>query len=775
MAGKFPHIADTNFPNAGNVDVYKYANNLDYSRYDTMQMTITVMNVPWDMGEAHVGQRTVSGIGNIVAFGSKAERDSWFNSVPANEKYVFETKFRKFHAQDEIKLPIPFDVAAQFNYCLIEYTPVPGSMPYLEYEKASGQLKWFYFIRSVESDSPNSTIAHIKRDTWQTYIYDVNITHMILEQGHAPVSVSNVDAYLADPVNNNEWITTPDVNFGEASQVKYEKAVILNSGNMYAVIVSTASPHGYFGSKADNDWQTPANSYYSTQGAESLAMFAVPVDSLHSLLAAIDANAPQFKQTVQGVFIVSDKLLTVGDTFTFCGVTCHYIGATQKALQVIDFDKSQFGYESRYEHLAKLYTAPYAYLEISGEDGRIVTVNVEDCAGSLTLNATLSLSWPWINIDGFISGIGKGTRHELTFKNISDHTFAYSGRWYGSLRSWNVPVYAVVQSGRVNNDYATHYNRRLETATADNNAANITANNALAVAANNSTTANSNAANSDGVAAGNYKIGADCAWDLGVTNAGYSADLESNAVAATNNNINAAAGAISTVTSVAAQALTGNVAGAVTTGINGAVSTGAGWATSNASINVAMTNLTSVYNQTVASANGKKVESVNYNLSATDIQNSLATQNTAVSNNLNTGVATNNANLTQTNATNSVNSQVAQAAIGAPAVFGNWEGGQTGTTRPQALFANIVTQSKGAIRQAGDHFLRFGYALNQAWDFDGFNLMPKFTYWKCSDIWVEGLQVPDEYMDEIRFFLLGGVTIWRDPADIGRTSIYDNV
>lgn len=775
MAGKFPHIADTNFPSVGNVDVYKYANNLDYSRYDTTQMRITVMNVPWDMGEAHVGQRTIEGIGNIVAFGSKAERDSWFDSVPANQKYVFETKFRKFHAQDEIKLPIPFDVAAQFNYCLIEYTPVPGAQPYLEYEKASGQLKWFYFIRSVESDSPNTTIAHIKRDTWQTYIYDVNITHMILEQGHAPVAVSDVDAYLADPVNNNEWLTTPDVNFGEASQVKYENAVVLNDGNMYAVIVSTASPHGYFGTKAANDWQTPANSYYSSQGAESLSMFAVPVDSLHGLLAAIDANAPQFKQSIQGVFIVSDKLLTVGDTFTFCGITCRYIGATQKALQVIDFDKSQFGYESRYEHLAKLYTAPYAYLEISGEDGKIVTVNVEDCAGVLTLNATLSLSWPWINIDGFISGIGKGARHELTFKNISDRTFAYSGRWYGSLRSWNVPVYAVVQSGRVNNDYATHYNRRLETTTADNNAANTTANNAVSVAANNAVAATTAAANTTGAGYTDAKLRTDVQYDIGNSNAAFAAERDSLAVASTNNDAQALAGGVNTVVGAVSQGLTGNVAGAVTTALTGGVSTGVNWQTANASITVSQSNNENVYNQAVTSAYGKQDSAIWFTDTSTELNNSTMLSNTATNNNAATSVANNNAALMQTNATNSVNSQVAQAAIGAPAVFGNWEGGQTGTTRPQALFANIVTQSKGAIRQTGDHFLRFGYMLNQAWDFTTFNLMPKFTYWKCSDIWVEGLQVPDEYMDEIRFFLLGGVTIWRNPADIGRTSIYDNV
>lgn len=775
MADRFPHISDTNFPNVSNVDVYKYRNNLDYSRFDSVQMKITVMNVPWDMGEAHVGQRTITGIGNIVKFEDKAARDAWFDSVPNNKKFVFDTKFRKFHSEDEIKLPIPFDVAAQFNYCLIEYTQVPNPESPLLYERECGQLKWFYFIRSVESESPNTTIAHIKRDTWQTYIYDVNITHMILEQGHAPVSASSVDAYLADPVNHNEWITTPDVNFGEAAQVKYENSVVLNSGNMYAVIASTSTPRGEFGTKSGNTWKTPANPSYAMQGNLSLYAFAVPAANVRTLLSNIDSTHPQFKQTIQGIFFVSDTLLTLGEEFTFCNVTCYMAGASQQSIQIIDFDKSQFGYEKKYEHLAKLYTAPYAYLEISGEDGKIITVNIEDCAGSLTLDAYLSIAWPWINIDGFISGIGKGTRHSVTFKNINTHTISYSGRWYASLRKWDIPIFAVVQDADTHNDYSTHYDRLTETTVAGNNATNTTTNNGYVTATNTSVTNSQNAANTAGAGTSNIKIQNDYSADLAVATAGYEADIKSNAVATSNNNIMAAAGAATTLTSVAANALTGNIAGAVTSGINGAVNTGASWATSNASLGIALTNINTMYNANLTQMSVKNQNSQSYNDDATDIQNNLATTITTKNNTLNTNVANANAALIRSNASVSTSNQKKQAAIGAPQIFGSWENGQNSITRPQALFANIVTQSKGVIRQTGDHFLRFGYMLNQAWDFKTFNLMPKFTYWKCSDIWVEGLQVPDEYMDEIRFFLLGGVTIWRNPDDIGRTSIYENV
>jgi hypothetical protein len=92
-----------------------------------------------------------------------------------------------------------------------------------------------------------------------------------------------------------------------------------------------------------------------------------------------------------------------------------------------------------------------------------------------------------------------------------------------------------------------------------------------------------------------------------------------------------------------------------------------------------------------------------------------------------------------------------------------------------ALFANIVTQSKGAISCAGDEMLRYGYMLDKQWSFDGnWNVGRYFTYWKLKDFWVSNLNVPDMYMDKIRFFLFGGVTVWRNPADIGNRSIYEN-
>lgn len=90
MSKKFPHLSNNEsaFPNVSNVDVFKYDNKMDYERFDAPQMRITVCSVPWDMGEAHVGNRTISGIGNVVYFDSPEKRDEWFSKIPDRKSVV---------------------------------------------------------------------------------------------------------------------------------------------------------------------------------------------------------------------------------------------------------------------------------------------------------------------------------------------------------------------------------------------------------------------------------------------------------------------------------------------------------------------------------------------------------------------------------------------------------------------------------------------------------------------------------------------------------------
>lgn len=90
---------------------------------------------------------------------------------------------------------------------------------------------------------------------------------------------------------------------------------------------------------------------------------------------------------------------------------------------------------------------------------------------------------------------------------------------------------------------------------------------------------------------------------------------------------------------------------------------------------------------------------------------------------------------------------------------------------------NVRTQSKSAIAQAGDAMLRFGYALHRVWDMaNGLHYGKRFTFWKAEDIWInEGNGLAGNAVNTIGDIFLKGVTVWRDPDEIGRVSIYDNI
>ena len=179
---------ESDFPHISNVNTYKYDNNFDYGRFDAPQMELMLCTVPWDMGEAHIGNRTISGIGNVVFFESKEDRDAWFAAIPDTECYRFETKFKELHRSNQIDVAIPFDVAAKFNYLVVDYNLFANDDSPVMYEKPDGLRRWFWFVREVEFISPNTTKLHLLNDAWQTFIYDLNVSGMMLERGHAPLA-----------------------------------------------------------------------------------------------------------------------------------------------------------------------------------------------------------------------------------------------------------------------------------------------------------------------------------------------------------------------------------------------------------------------------------------------------------------------------------------------------------------------------------------------------------------------------------------------------------
>lgn len=773
---------ESDFPHIDNVNTYKYDNGFDYGRFDAPQMELMLCTVPWDMGEAHIGNRTISGIGNVVYFETKEERDAWFDAIPDDECYRFTTKFKELHRSLEIDVPIPYDMCAKHNYLRVKYNKLANDNSPVMYEGEDGLREWFWFVREVEFLAPNTTRLHLLDDAFQTWIYDINVSGMVLERGHAPMFAIKADEYLNNPIEKNEYLLTDDVNFGEASQVSHIDAVAFNSGEMYACVATTANPQGDWGLKSDGNWHVPTKPYYTANSVPSVFVFAVETSKLNPLLSTATTYYPQFKQTIQAVFFASENMITLGDPFTFAEQTCYALTSSRKTIEFCDLEKSMFGYSQKYADIAKLYTSPYAHIEVTDENGNVDIVKIEDTTGTINISAMFSIAYPFITLNTHLLGVGGNAYKSITFKNMSTRSFGVSGQWYETLRMWNIPTFAVVLSPAKEYDYSSHFDRRqavVDYTAAQNNAnasANtITANAALAIAANSAITARSNtSANTSASITTTHNTA-----QASINNTAIAGSADSTIAAnEMQGTVGAVSSAITGATSAITSAATGNIGGAVSGIVSGIV--GAGSTMANMTIANGLTASQAAIQQNTNTQNSYSANSKTLN----DASNQTGTasditsyQNTQISGQAANSAATqiSNASRTASAAQSAINNGISQAALRAPFIYGSFANGDSATTKPIGMFAHVVTQSKSAIRATGDEFLRYGYMFDGQWEFDGnWNVGKYFTYWKLKDFWVSNLNVPDMYMDKIRFFLFGGVTIWRKPEYIGQVSVYDN-
>ena len=956
---KFKHMGESGFPHGDSVDVYKYTNDFDYERYNARQMTITVCNVPWDIGEAHIGQRTISGIGNVVYFDNKSKRDEYFANL-AN-KFTFETKYKELHKDLRILIPLPFDVLSKYNYIWVEYDTFANSDSLVEYEDPDGVNKWGYFVRNAKMIAPNTTEVELLEDVWQTFIYDVEIGGMILERGHAPMFDVSVDKYLSNPLENSDMLTTEDVSFGEIQKVASSQAMSLNNDDMRAVIVAST---WLFSEAWDSDY-TPAKPLNTVSGTSSYSLYAAEVYELANLIEYWENNKrANFVESIKCVFFIEAKFLMLGESQKFHTYTVYeVIGNSAIKKSLAHFTKKDFRYDSQYADIAKLYTFPYCALEISDETGNVSLVKLEETNNNLDCCVTANLIYPYINFSGVIGGIGGDSEVSVKFANIDEHSFTGSGRWYQHLQNWDIPLFGVVLEHAKYYDYATNYdrvqmlndastqrgvgqnnsenrkkiserdieNRKTEAVaeqyTAKDNAdrtadaAYTTTENAAKYAKkiakrnadneqkNSNASAKTAKTNTDNSALADKKnqdnsadvitenaTAQTTANDTNCTKAkeaatsdnnlsnslqeainnwsnGYTEDTTNDQIQAEwqQANISMASSVGSSITSGAVSGISAGVIGAVVGGVAGLFTGGIAAATTWAQTGVS-TNLTSTIAAKTVELNNTKLESTTKNnTERTDTANNAKDGQKNAANEMTSTCAANSAAAAKENATRSytvattnstnlrdlavdtinlnnrttadtnaddnytvaeanatttqkaqkdnnkgtfnttgdniertyqtaiddkddnynneqtninkvfnndrerIKNLINQANLVKPLEIGSFENGESAVTKPIALFANLVTQSAANIARAGDEMLRFGYMLDRQYKFTKWNVGRYFTYWKLKDYWIKDNTIADYYQDAIRFFLMGGVTVWADPSKIGKVSIYDNL
>jgi len=490
----FPHLRrDTKFPDLQTVDVYEFQNTFDYTRWNEFTK-VRLVNVIWN-----------SDYSDVVKFDTNAERDAWFDSI---EDY-FEIDLQqacRVVPEGFIKLPIPYDVMARYNYLYVDMPIATDANHPIDFETTNGIRRWYFFIDTISYRAPNTTEVRVIPDVWMNFQNDVDINYMVLDRGHAPVAYSDVDEYLANPIANNQYLLAPDVNYGSDTIVRNADYMPFGDGEKWLVFLSTISPSDIVNIGSVSGWSSDSwtNPTYSNTGdrygyqlqvngynfgdAGDYSGLSVPAsnggkDRLPNGVYAYatdaqycfgDGNAiqgmmsriPNFLRSVLACVVVPlDMISFIGDLIEVAGYRFYPCIGRESTAQNIELSKDMFDFPEEYQRFAKLYTFPYSSIELTDNDGRKVDVKIENTSG-MHARAITSLAFPFLNMRVFFDGINGVGSESYTWQRINGSSVSKSmpnGDWYENCFDWDIPTYAVYMSGKIAynlNNYNSMQNAR---------------------------------------------------------------------------------------------------------------------------------------------------------------------------------------------------------------------------------------------------------------------------------------------------------------------------
>ena len=493
---EFPNLKDTKFPDVGNVNVYSYRNDFDYTRW-TPSTRLKLCNVLWN-GDYE----------DVVKFESDTARDAFFDNLPSDPECVTVLNTNIRMDRNTVKVPIPFDKACRFNYLVVDVPVATSPDNMLNHEVLDGVRRWHFFITDWANNSPSTTTLTLALDVWTQYINSVGINYMLLERGHAPVAATDVDSYLENPIENSGLLLAADVDFGGETISEGGKFIPFGNGKKYLCMASTCAPsqlvnvgtvpetgdmftdptfsdaqgypdntnrwgrqyqvNGYaFGNGRDySNATTPASNNVKANGRvpSAVSMYCVPMEDAETFLADALKTAPSFMNTLVGCFMLAEEFIKKGAAHTLAGHRIYECVGSENAATDIKLDKGMFSFPERYAHFAKLYTFPYSQLEITDNNGKSVGVRVES-TGNIKAHAITALAYPFMDMRLWFSGIGGSGSSSYEWRDLSGTNTLEMGfdDWARFCFDMEIPLYALYMDG--NNAWNLgNYNRSIANA-----------------------------------------------------------------------------------------------------------------------------------------------------------------------------------------------------------------------------------------------------------------------------------------------------------------------
>lgn len=687
----------------------------NYSTW-TAGTAITLCNVRWN-----------SDYRDIVEFDNQAQLDDYLklNSGPVID--ITRLSYAKFGRP--IRIDTPYNVVQNYNY-IRAYNPA---------QPVNGDVgrAFYYFITDINYVNPNCTEIFVQVDVWQTFGFGITFGNCYIERGHLGIANQSGFANFG-----RDYLTVPEgLDLGGEYMIvdQWERSIGSARDGMHEfgysiMMTTTVSLESDPGTVKEPNLTTATGSTLENlpNGAETW-FFGGPA-SLKAFLTAMK-DKPWVTQGIVSlmaiphwsVYGISEGLIPV----QIAGVTVYKVPEIKRLNNVLTPLKANWRdsvvLPDRYRNLLKFKTSPYMMLEMTSYTGTPLSIKPES----------------WTDRDANVLEIPH-------FAPPSARVMFVPYRYNASPTSTAATTdnYGVINDGGEFLDMATGIFDFPTFSVVNNSYMQFMASNRNGIAFQHSSADWSQQ---------KALRGNSVSYDQASAGINLSKDLNAQQIAAANQGTaiaNTAAGYQAIRSGIGAVGSAGN-------GPGGMLNAASGLA--NAGVDYALT--TGQNNANLANQN-----------QLSQGQNRASNDTAGYMRDTNKGLADWSANGDYENQIAGINAKVQDAKMIQPTTSGQVGGDAFNlATYKWGYDVKVKMIQPAAMNAIGDYWLRYGYAINRFGKMPAsLMVMEKFTYWKLKETYITAASCPEAFKQAIRGIFEKGVTVWKNPMDIGSIDIADN-
>lgn len=674
--------------------------------------TVTLMNVPWS-----------SDYQDVYLPRSREDQHNYFFRRVTDGKSLTMGRVCYARVGEPVRLSMPFNEANRYNYMRVSNQ---------QNHVGERRRDYYYFIQDVRHVSPSVTEFTIMLDVWQTYIFDVELGRAYVEQGH--VGIAQKDShkdygrkYLMEPegFELGAEMVTLSANAKRMATLSDND----DSDPTVDVLVWSNTDLGTNWGKVEDPKMNLATGSKSSGGLpQAMSCYHFKSTSDFSKFAAHVSKCPWIAQGITAIYGVPSGMVGGASAtkrdYSFTDFGNVEVKGTVRQLDSVsgrvrdiivepDIRKPLTDYlGTRYRNLKKFLTAPYSMVEVTTYTGAPLMLRPE-CIyeKKLMLRVMPDLSLPGPKIIMFPLGYNA---RSYTKPALSQGKLSFYDQVDGDFLDTQTGIYNLPTLSILNNNYLAYMSSNAHSIAFQHSSADWSQQKAL--------------------------TGNNLSFDQ--SSAGIALNSEMNRIGNQQTMIGTGIGVAG-----------GVIGGAMTRGVAGAALGAAGQAAS-----VANTANSVVHN---------------------NMRTNAANDNAAYIRDTNKAYADFAARGDYAQSIAAINAKSQDMRVVAPSTIGQVGGEQFALAYLNwSIFCKVKCVQESALNAIGEYWLRYGYKINRFFDFRGdisrLSVMEKFTYWRLRECYILTSEAPEAHRMAIRGILEKGLTVWRNPDDMGRLDPADN-